>query len=271
MNKTKRILLTIFTVLILIIVVFLIIQKYNSNKLEKYYSDEYYLEEYNVINQLFLELVDTSYYYHVKWYPALWDDDFLFKQAKNPKNYEHDLLYDDSLYYPFNYSEKLIQTQGDTNKIELFKKDFECHRDSMAKKRENWKLKIYVTDSLYHETRYSIKWLAAQDVLKHISFDLPKDFPKTRYFDMSMINSGKFELTRELYEWKHPTTIDEENQKINIGYFKFSRVIFNKKMDEGFLYSIYRKSGLEGYGLIVLIKKINGVWKIEKEIVSWQS
>jgi len=270
-NRTKKIILTIFAVLILIIATFLIIQRMDSNTVEKYYSEDYYSEEYNAINQLFLELIDTSYYYHVEWYPMLWSDDFLFQQAKNPENDEDDLSYFDSLYYPFKYSEKIIQTQGNPNKMELFKKDFECHRDSMAKKLKNWGLKMFVTDSLYHEQDYSMEWLAAQNVLKYVSFNLPKEFPKARYFDMSKIESGKFELTRELYEWNPPKHIDAKNQKINIGYIEFSRVIFNKNMNEGLLYFVYRYSGLEGYKLIVLIKKINGIWMIEKEIVSRQA
>lgn len=55
------------------------------------------------------------------------------------------------------------------------------------------------------------------------------------------------------------------------GYVGFSRVGFNRKMNQALVYVVHGCGGLCGTGNYVLLVKENGLWKVHKELNMWVS
>jgi hypothetical protein len=233
-------------------------------------SKQYCKEEFNVINDLFIQLIDTGYYYN-DWLIPLMPDEYLIEYAQEPEENKNDLEWGDREYYPFEYSKKLIETEGNLEKLEIFKSDFQKFSDSISSLYDSSRLLVFVTDSLYQiSTRQSkdLKEVKRIDSTLLDSFLLEKY--ATRYIDFNKItNQGRFEITNEKYPDQETRRQTKDIKEI--GLITCSRVIFSKDFTKGFFYYTFFKNGLNAYGVILIVKKVNGIWIIKNEIGLWVS
>lgn len=233
-------------------------------------SEVYYSEEFNAINDIFLELIDTGYYYN-DWVPPLIPDKYLIDYAKHPHKYRNELKQIDKVYPSFNYSKRLIDTKGDTGKLREFKDRFEKYADSIKNLYDTRRLLLFVRDSLYSTSNYEkedLRKVARRDsTLFEISY---KHKYKTREFNFFNIqNTGKYELTNEEYP-DQKVRISTKDIK-EIGQLTFSRVVFDSEFKNGFFFYRFYKASLNAFELLIFIEKINGKWIIKEKIGLWVS
>lgn len=233
-------------------------------------SERYNYEEFNVINNLFIQLIDTAYYYNDLLIPLM-PDQFLIEYASKPDKNIESLDFWNKEYYPFEYSKKLIETKGDSNKLQDFQADFKKFQDSLTSQYDTRRLLVFVTDSLYQISEREsgdLKEVLRIDSSLLDSIQLEKY--STRHIDFCKItNQGRFEITNEKYpdnETRRQTKDIKE-----IGMITCSRVIFNKDLTKGFFYYTFFKNGLNAYGVILIVEKVNGLWIIKHEIGLWVS
>jgi len=233
-------------------------------------SEKYHKEEFNVINDLFIQLIDTGYYYN-DWLIPLMPDQYLVEYALKPKKNKDNLDWGDKEYYPFEYSKKLIETRGNNEKLQEFRADFRKFQDSLTSQYDSRKLLVFVTDSLYQiSSRESedLKEISRIDSTLLESFQLEKY--TTRYIDFNKIkNQGRFEITNEKYPDQETRRQTKDIKEI--GLITCSRVIFNKYFTKGFFYYTFFKNGLNAYGVILIVEKVNGIWIIKNESGLWVS
>ena len=55
------------------------------------------------------------------------------------------------------------------------------------------------------------------------------------------------------------------------GYMRFSRVGFNRAGDEAFLSTAWMCGSLCGEGHYILVRKKNGIWRVESSVIYWAS
>jgi hypothetical protein len=165
----------------------------------------------------------------------------------------------------------LIETEGNLEKLEIFKSDFQKFSDSISSLYDSSRLLVFVTDSLYQiSTRQSkdLKEVKRIDSTLLDSFLLEKY--ATRYIDFNKItNQGRFEITNEKYPDQETRRQTKDIKEI--GLITCSRVIFSKDFTKGFFYYTFFKNGLNAYGVILIVKKVNGIWIIKNEIGLWVS
>ena len=233
-------------------------------------SKKYHKEEFNVINDLFIQLIDTGYYYK-DWLIPFMPDQYLVEYALKPEENKDNLDWGDKEYYPFEYSKKLIETKGDYSKLQEFHADFRRFQDSITRQYDSRRLLIFVTDSLYQISKReseNFKEVLRIDSTLLDSFQLEK-YP-TRYIDFNKINNhSRFEITNNKYP-DQETRIQTKNLK-EIGLISCSRVIFNTDLTKGFFYYTFFKNGLNAYGLLLIVEKVDGLWRIKQEIGLWVS
>lgn len=233
-------------------------------------SEKYYKEEFNVINDLFIQLIDTGYYYN-DWLIPLMPDDYLIEYAQEPDENKNDLEWGDREYYPFEFSKKLIETKGNPVQLEAFKSDFQRFFDSLSNQYDSRRLLVFVTDSLYQINKRQskdLKEISRIDSTMLDSFLLEK-YP-TRHIDFNRItNKGRFEITNEKYPDQETRRQTKDIKEI--GLITCSRLIFNKDFTKGFFYYTFFKNGLNAYGVILIVEKVNGLWIIKHEIGLWVS
>ncbi len=233
-------------------------------------SKKYHKEEFNVINDLFIQLIDTGYYYN-DWLIPLMPEQYLAEIALKPEENRDNLDWGDKEYYPFEYSKKLIETKGDYDKLQKFYADFREFQDSLKSQYDSRRLLIFVTDSLYqisNKESEDLKEVSRIDSTLLNSLQLDKYV--TRYIDFNKIeNHSRFEITNDKYP-DQKTRIQTNDIK-EIGLITCSRVIFNTDLTKGFFFYTFFKNGLNAYGLILIVEKVDGLWRIKHEIGLWVS
>ena len=153
-----------------------------------------------------------------------------------------------------------------------YKKTLEIYEKNKEKLKNN-DLVIALYDSLF---TYNIK--DKDYFLSQISTDYIDAFENldnqnlnTKWIDLKKIKNIDSldvyylsDLTKEIDNWND-----------SLGYFsgilRISRIYLNKSYDHGYLYCSVYKDPDSGWGQIMLLKKIDGVWSIDKIIPIWVS
>lgn len=246
------------------ILIFLLLQ----TKLYSQNSSEYHKEEFNVINEVFVELVGEHNYYQDGFIPLMPDQD-LIRFAKHPDKYKDELEYGNKQFYPFQYSKKLIATKGEKRALKNFRDEFYKFSDSIESQIDDRRLVVYVDDTLTSinasRRQEFIKNVQQDSILLNIYSNKTIDY---REFDFSKINrKGRFEISNEKYPDR-----EKRNKTKNIkeiGLIKFSRIIFNADYSKGYFFFYYHENGLNAGESILRIEKEDGNWVIKDGILLW--
>ncbi len=199
-------------------------------------------EEVKIINQHFLELVGTNWYYEAPPIP--------------PVPLSEESTREDSLRFleeSLEYGDLIENPQLDTSTLKIY-----LH-DTLT----TYKADAFLERMLSHnnfEANFPVDttWIKLVEKLNHI------EEPKA--FDIKQITeTGNYTIVTES-EYN-----DTSDHKRRVGIMTMSRIAFSLDYKRGVFYYDFTCGGLCGWGSIVFIEKQKGAWKIVGERQMWVS
>jgi hypothetical protein len=244
-----------------------------SNSIYLFSQDHgYFDKEDKAINDVFINLLDTSKFYYKERLDYSWSKGDLKKFAKRPNKYRTSLNYLDSLYYPFKFSELLIKTNGKEDLISDFEDTSDDYSDSLMTKIDNSILKVFVVNKLFKTRNGDIKDFYESVYPDTVMFfSNPADTSlNDREFDYSKIqNRGRYVFSTDKYPDRQQRILTKNIREI--GELSISRITFNRDYSRGiFFYEIYMDN-LAAEGYVVIIEKIGNNWTIKYIARTWQA
>ena len=202
--------------------------------------------EKEVFNEIFLELIDSTFYDYRTSQPPLTPpplpNGIVISESQKKENLRI------HMEYLAEFQKRKIKIEKDTARIVLAIVDtiLVSKKINRKKLRGHFENIEFRNDTLKNNIEYKINLSRFKNNEKYI-FKYRSDFPKGR----------------EIWRSEYPFYFG--------GVISFSRISFDKNKKNGVLESGTTFGRLNGNSFRILIKKINGKWKIEKIEGTWIS
>ncbi|MFC2185704.1 hypothetical protein ACFCT7_00210 [Fulvivirgaceae bacterium LMO-SS25] len=228
--------------------------------------------EVEVINDVFLELVGTDYYWKPIPIPPY--------RPIHPDSLETELKYDEPLNIEIEgitdtfdidtkeLRQKWIEEYEKFDWVNYFKEVEEFEYKLNNRKLDSSRLVIVVSDSLITINRNSLLNSILTEKGFNENFEVD---PTWRSLAIKLVDSTshsrKFDLSKITEAGRYNIENDEDYEKKEIerviGAVRFSRVAFDDEFNRGCFYYSFVCGGECGEGVIVFIRKVKGKWIIE--------
>jgi len=235
-------------------------------------SDKHINEEFKAIDDIFIELLDTSRFYYREPLYYSWNSNDLEKYARKPQKYIAYLNYYDSIYFPFKFSETLLNTISCEDFINTFEEIFDEYSDSISNLIDTSILKVFVTNKLFKYRDWDMKsWyeLVYPDTLSLTTIPIDTCLPEIEFDFNKIQNKGRYVLSTDNYPSRQLRQTTKNIKEIAI--LDISRVSFDKENINGVLFYELYMDNLAAEGYVVIIEKINNKWKIKNKLRIWQA